>query len=70
MSENEYNEKSYDAVLSRIETKLDGFVKVQEEQQTAINRIWRALSRLDVRVTAIAGGISAVVWIVELIWKR
>lgn len=62
MSE-QYEPNSVNAVLSRIETKLDTHLENQtrlnEEHSLAINKLWKALGRLDVRVAAIAGGVSA-----------
>jgi hypothetical protein len=51
---NEYNPHSIDATLSRIETKLDDSLRVQEEHGEAIRKLWAALGRLDVRVAIIS----------------
>ena len=53
----EYNPDSVDAVLSRIETKLDTVLQTQGEHASAIRKLWAALGKIDVRVA----GISAVV---------
>jgi len=56
----DYDPNSYNAVLSRIETKLDNALKTQDEHGEAISKLWRALNRLDVRVAAIAATIGVV----------
>lgn len=59
-----YDPNSINAVLSRIETaleatneKLDSALETQGKQETAINKIWAALGRTNVRV-AIIGAAS------------
>lgn len=68
MSE-DYNPNSVNAVLSRIETKLNTALETQEEHGSAIRKLWAALGRIDVRVAVIAGGVSVVGFIVKLFWK-
>lgn len=64
----DYNPNSKDAVLSRIETKLDAALKQQDEHSSAIRKLWAALNRLDVRVAVIAVGISGGGWAVKAIF--
>jgi hypothetical protein len=66
----DYKPNSIDAVLSRIETKLDGALQTQAEHATAIRRLWAALSRLDVRVAGIAAGISVAAAIVKMVFFK
>jgi hypothetical protein len=67
MSE-DYNPNSVNAVLSRIETKLNQALATQEQHSTAIRKLWTALGRLDVRVALIAGGMSGVIGVVKLMF--
>ena len=67
MSE-DYNPNSINAVLSRIETKLNQALETQEQHSTAIRRLWSALGRLDVRVAVIAGGMSGAIGVVKLLF--
>ena len=59
MNQDEYNRNSLNAVLSRMETKLDKALDEQAEQAHAIRKLWAALGRLDVRVAVIATSVSA-----------
>ena len=69
MSDN-YNPNSIDAVLSRIEGKLDTSIKTQDEQAQSIKKLWAALGRLDVRVAGIAAGISVAVAVVKFFFGK
>jgi hypothetical protein len=53
------NRNSLEYTLSRIETKLDDALKVQDEQTKNIAAIWRALARIDLRVAVLAASISS-----------
>jgi hypothetical protein len=66
----DYNPNSVNAVLSRIETKLNDALTPQDEHNRQIGKLWAALGRLDVRVAAIAGGISVVIALVEIFFKH
>lgn len=67
MSE-DYNPNSVNAVLSRIETKLNTALETQEQHSMAIRKLWAALGRLDVRVAAIAGGMSTAFAILKFLF--
>ena len=54
MSHDHYDPNSLNAVVSRIETKLDQALQTQERHETSIRKLWAALSRLDVRVAVIS----------------
>jgi len=62
MGESDYNEKSIDATLARIEAKLDMYgVKIgSHEKQIEDLKMWRWLS---------AGGTAVVVFVVEMFFK-
>jgi hypothetical protein len=66
----DYNPNSLDAVLSRIETKLNKALETQEEHSSAIRKLGSALGRLDVRVAAIAALISGGAWVIDLIFHK
>jgi hypothetical protein len=72
MSE-QYQPNSVNAVLSRIETKLDTHLgnqeRINEEHGAAIQKLWKALGRLDVRVAGIAGGVSALAAVIKYLWR-
>lgn len=70
MSEQDYNPHSINAVLSRIETKLNTALDVQEQQNNSIRRLWTHLGRLDVRVAVIACGVSGLVMILKLLFAK
>ena len=65
---NEYQPNSVNAVLSRIETKLNTVLATQEEQSGSIRRLWAAFGRIDARVSAIAGATIGVVIVVKLLF--
>ncbi|HYG98858.1 MAG TPA: hypothetical protein VD837_06975 [Terriglobales bacterium] len=60
-----YNPNSIDATLSRIETKLDDTLRVQEKHGESINKLWAALGRLDVRVAVISATATAVFFVAK-----
>lgn len=64
----DYNPNSVNAVLSRIETKLNTALTTQEEHSTAIRKLWTALGRLDVRVAVISAGITIVLAVGKLVF--
>lgn len=64
----DYNPNSVNAVLSRIETKLNTALTTQEEHSTAIRKLWAALGRLDVRVAVISAGITIVIAVAKLVF--
>ena len=66
MSQDNYNPNSIDAAVSRIETKLDSALKQQAEQELQLGKLWSAIGRIDVRVAAIAGGVSLTAFLLEL----
>ena len=70
MNDHDYNPNSIDAVLSRIEGKLDNVIETQASHATSIGKLWAALGRLDVRVAAIATGICVVVGVVKFFWGK
>lgn len=59
MSE-DYNRNSTNAVLSRLETKLDDALEKLNNHDSQIRKLWAALGRLDVRVTLIGAGMWGV----------
>lgn len=67
MSE-DYNPNSVNAVLSRIETKLNQALETQEQHSSAIRKLWVALGRLDVRVAVIAATAGGGVMVVRLVF--
>jgi hypothetical protein len=65
MSPEHYDPNSINAVLSRIETKLDAMLETQNEHADSIRKIWAHLGRLDVRVAVIGATGAAAVWFVD-----
>ena len=63
-----YNPNSVNAVLSRIETKLNNSLEAQEDQARSIGKLWAAIGRIDVRVAAISGGVSGVIIFIKLLF--
>lgn len=57
----DYKPNSVDAVLSRLESKLDAALQKGDGHDEQIRKIWATLSRLDVRVSVIGGGIVVAV---------
>lgn len=68
MSE-EYKPNSLDAVLSRIETKLNNALEENDGAKREISKLWAALGKLHMKVVALAATISAAAWVVEHFWK-
>lgn len=66
----DYNPNSVNAVLSRIETKLNDALSQQEEHGRQIGKLWAALNRLDVRVAGIAAGISVAVAVGKILFFK
>ncbi len=66
----DYNPNSVHAVLSRIETKLDGMRETQGQHSTAIRKLWAALGRLDVRVAVIATSVSILFAVLKLLFFK
>ncbi len=62
----DYRPNSVDAVLSRIETKLNAALKIQDEQVRQISKLKAALARIDVRVTVVASAITGILFLVKL----
>lgn len=65
----QYEPNSLNAVVSRIEAKLDESLKRHDAQEIVNGKLWAALARIDVRVATIAGGVSVLVAIVRFLWK-
>lgn len=63
MSESDYNAKSLDATLARIEAKLDIYAITQANQTSEIEDLkkWRWLS---------IGGSAVIVFLIEIIFKK
>ena len=63
MSESDYNAKSLDATLARIEAKLDIYAITQANQSSEIEDLkkWRWLS---------IGGSAVIVFLIEIIFKK
>jgi len=67
MSE-QYEPNSTNAVLSRIETKLNAALETQQEHSSDIRKLWAALGKMDVRVAVISGGIGVTVAILKVLF--
>jgi hypothetical protein len=65
----EYNDKSLDATIGRIESKLDMALERINNHSLGIDSLWKFVSNLQMRVAMIAGGISAIAFLLE-IWLQ
>lgn len=61
----DYNPNSLNAVLSRLETKLDDALEKDKEHERNIGKLWGALGKLHLKVVALAATISAAAWVIE-----
>jgi hypothetical protein len=65
MSNQDYNDRSVDAVVSRIETKLDTVLRQQEDLATSNRKLWAAMGRIDTRVAVIAVTVSGLLFLAK-----
>jgi hypothetical protein len=66
----EYNDKSLDATIGRIESKLDMALERINNHSLGIDSLWKFVSNLQMRVAMIAGGISVIAFLLEIWFQK